>query len=243
MGSGDDVTVVWVESQGSTTNVVASSSQDGGASFKPSTLNTVATAHVRDPKLAGSGGVLYVAWRDDRTTVATTPFLCRSVDGGATWSAEAPVPTGAAKAQIASLSLGASGLEVVVLFASQDQGATEVVPFAVVSTDGGTTFTVTGALPQGTQDSVRDPEVAASGHNVYSSWNEVAYASGERASLSSNGGATFATTSKVSASTAADGLFGPTRSVFKSGGRFFVLWEEARGTPTSASHLYLVVLQ
>jgi hypothetical protein len=243
VGSGDDVTVLWVESQGSTTNVVAASSQDGGATFKASTLNTVTTAHVRDPKLAASGGVLYAAWRDDRTSVATTPFLCHSLDGGATWSAEAPVPTGAAKAQISSLSLGASGLEIVVLLASQDQGATEVVPFAVVSTDGGATFNPIGALPQGTQDSVRDPEVAASGRNVYSSWNEVTYASGERASLSTNNGTTFATASKVSASAAADGLFGPSRSVFKTGGRFFVLWEESRGTPTSASHLYLVVLQ
>jgi hypothetical protein len=243
VASGSDVSVLWTEQQGGTSNVVVASSQDGGATFARTTLNGAQVASVSDARLVASGGVLHAAWRDDRAGSATKPFLRNSTDGGVTWSAEASPAFGAAKAQVSALSIAAAGNEVIIFVSAQDQGAANVVPQVARSADFGTTFTFTGALPQGTSDSVRSPEAAAQGSGVLASWNEVTYSSGERAALSKDGGATFPTASKVSASSAADGLFGPTRSVFAGAGRFYVLWEEARGTPSSPSHLWLVVTQ
>ncbi|HZU99499.1 MAG TPA: hypothetical protein VFF73_22510, partial [Planctomycetota bacterium] len=110
-------------------------------------------------------------------------------------------------------------------------------------TNFGASFSFSGALPQGTADSVRLPRTAAQGSAVYASWNEIVYASGERGALSQTAGASFATASKVSGSATSDGAFFPDRSVIATGTRFYVLWEESRGTPSTASHLYLVVAQ
>lgn len=238
---GDDVSVLWVEKLGATTNLVAASSTDGGSSYARTTLNGATTARVADPRLVASGGVLHAAWRDDRASAATGVFTRRSTDGGATWAAEVSVPLGVAKTQVSSLALSAAGSKVAVAVSAQDQGTARLVPVVACSSDGGATFPVTNALPQGTTDSVRNPQLASQGSGVFASWSETAYASGERGALSTDSGATFATGASVSASATSDGLFGPSRAVVAGSGCFYVVWEEARGSATSASHLWVVV--
>lgn len=237
---GDDVSVLWIETQSGATSVVVASSQDGGASFARTALLGPLSANVLEARLVGSGGALHAAWRDDRTGAATAIATRASTDGGATWSAEVAVPLGATKAQVSSLSLAAAGSRVVVCAAAQDTGGSRLDPVIARSTDGGATFTVTGSIGQGA-DSARNPALAAQGATAFATWSETAYATGERGTLSTDGGATFAAPATVSGSTAADGLFGPARALAVGSSSFYVVWEESRGSPSSPSHLWLVV--
>jgi hypothetical protein len=241
--SGGDVCVLWTEQQGNTTNVVIASSQNGGATFGRATLNTVPTAHVFDAQLVASGGALYAAWRDDRLGPATSVFTSASQDGGATWGGEVSIPFGAAKTQLSALSVAAAGANVFVFAGAQDQGASQVTPESAVSLDAGSTFQPAGTLPQGTTDSVRVPQAGAQGGAVFASWNEVTYTSGERGALATGGTYAFGTAAKISTGAAPDGLFARSRAVAATGGRFYILWEEARGTPSSPYNLRLVVAQ
>jgi hypothetical protein len=240
---GADVSVAWVEQIAGTTNVVVASSQNGGGGFANTIVNAAPSANVFDGKLVASGGVLHAAWRDDRAGPATQAFTRYSADGGATWVGEVQVPLGALKLQVRSLGISASGPNVQITAATQDQGGTALVPVIATSTNFGASFQFSGALPQGTSDSVRLPRTAAQGPAVYASWNEIVYGSGERGALSQTAGASFATASKVSGSSTSDGAFFPDRSVLATGTRFYVVWEESRGTPSTASHLYMVVAQ
>jgi len=162
-GSGNNVYVLWQEG----TDYFFKRSTDGGSNFiDPTSANPIAavgSSSTPNPQITDSSGNVYVVWRDG----SDISFI-RSNDNGVTFSAKSDL-SGTPGTTSRDPQLVASGNDVYVVWRegsdvsfrkSLDGGATFVPPLTEAPTDLKAISTV------------RTPEIAVFGNNVYVVWRD-----------------------------------------------------------------------
>jgi len=141
-------------------------STDGGVTFG----STINLSHNKgnsvNPAIAVSGDDVYVTWNDD-TAGNREIFLRKSTDDGDTFGNIVNITNTAGSS--GSHSIAASGDNVHVIWGEYAPGIVDIR--YVKSSDGGDTFGPAQKLNDNFQDS-GTPDIAVSGNNVYSVWQE-----------------------------------------------------------------------
>ena len=170
-------------------------STDGGASFGVSTLLS-ATEVVTEAKVVAVGDVVHVAWIGDSQQV----WHRRSTDGGATFGAAARLDAGAQPVQ--GLRLAASATHVHAAWISGSLGLTQARATIASSANAGATFASPVGVASGSQNQ-RDVEIVCSGDDLAVVCLDDRIAPqfrGVYAARSGDGGATFSSALRLSAS-------------------------------------------
>jgi hypothetical protein len=226
--SGNNAVVTWQDytpwQEGTRWNfeIFLRRSMDGGATFETTVNLSNNLGRSAVPSAAISGEDVVVVWYDDLPGNYDI-FLCRSVDGGATFETAANLSDNAGSSAMPSVVI--SEKDVVVVWYDDTQGNYDI--FLGRSPNGGANFIPPVHLSNNAGDSF-GPSVAISGEDVVVAWYDDTLGSEEiffRRSM--NRGATFETA--INLSNDLGGSAAP--SVALSGEDALVVWQD--GTPGS----------
>jgi hypothetical protein len=183
------------------------------------------------PKLAASGGVVHIAWADERSGESQI-YLASSRDGGKIFTVNAfgrpPLQPYKGKYQ----DIAAEGENVYLVWQGNETGSGAAIYFSR-STDGGTTFEDAVKVDGGSSYPQVHPSVAAAGGRVFIAWQDLRNDEGDiYLATSSDGGITLGPS--VLAHSQSAGL--QTRPAITSdGSKVYVAWQSIEGR---RNHIY-----
>jgi hypothetical protein len=228
--SGSAVHVIWYDTRDGNSEIYTKRSEDGGASFGPDTRLTNQAAASVFGGVAAAGSTVVVAWEEYRDGPNGEIYFKRSVDAGASWSADTRLTNQASRSS--SPSISASGSNVHVVWFDERDGNAEI--YAKRSIDGGASF---GADVRLTSDPAVSeyPCVLVSGPNVHVVWMDDRDGNTEiYAKRSTDGGTTWSGDARLTSDTARS----TDPSVAATGAVLHVVWTDARdaGVPYDGNY-------
>ena len=207
--SGSNVYVVWEDGK----TILFSASTNRGTSFSSIVNIDNSTVNNSNPQIAASGSNVYAVWEDDEGVMFRA-----SADNGISFSDVINLSDSYGHA--VSPQIAASGSNVYVVWHDLSPGKREVLFRA--STDNGDTFDNVINISENLADSL-DPQIAASGSNVYVVWHDLSPGKPDiflRASV--NNGTSFSGIVNLSKNDGHSILPG----IGISGKKVFVVWED-----------------
>jgi len=199
---GENVYVAW----SSSTQILFSSSANGGNTFGPPSPVTGLTGSHTPPHVAASGDNVYLTWVD-----AGQVMFSSSVDNGNIFSAATPIANVPLKKQP---QVAAAGDNVYLIWQNTNE-----ISFSK-STDNGDMFSAPSSIPD-VNPGFGDPSIATSGNNVYVGWS-----SGTQVLLSSStdSGDNFQSANAIDGESTA-----PTSvRLATSGNQVYAVWQEIK---------------
>ncbi|MCV0391990.1 MAG: glycoside hydrolase [Nitrosopumilus sp.] len=194
-----------------------SKSIDGGDTFSEPKNISNNEGFSSFPSIASDGTNLFVAWQDNTSLSNTDILVSKSTDGGATFSTPLNISNsddGSVGAHVAT-----DGTNIFVTWFEFHNGSGDV--FFAKSTDGGATFSTPQNISNNKENSVT-PFMITNGTTIYITWTDsTSKDSWIVLSNSTDGGATFSTTQKISN----DNGFSDGQSFTTDGTNLFVTWE------------------
>lgn len=196
--AGNNVTVVWFStttSHKTPNNILAKTSNTNGSNLGNATAITLSTTaypptpSIAPPQTTALGKYVYVAWSDIANGSPQT-FFARSINGGSTFGASLRISSATTGQNDVDQAIAASGNSVYVTWTNDTSTPTDNTMFSA-STNNGASFGVALNLYKGNFSDM-NPEIAASGNNVYVVWSN-ATITGQRVLYrsSNNNGASF----------------------------------------------------
>lgn len=168
--SGDDVYVVWDETDGvgNDIDLYFSKSIDGGVSFSTPVKINNSTQFGR-PAIAVDGTNLFVVWQSEDTPLGTASiFLVTSSDSGDTWGSNV-VNVSNNTGHAFNAQVTASGIDVYVIW--EDLSATPEI-FLAKSTDGGNSFSTPANISQNSEYSSVPHMLLSDTGTLYVVWEQ-----------------------------------------------------------------------
>ena len=167
---GADIYVAWVDYTLTPgfAEIYLKKSPDGGATWQPSMRLSYTANESREPAIAAGGGAnVHVVWAD-RTPLDYEIYFRKSTDGGATWQAVRQLTDNEGESWNPRIAVEGANLFVVWWDASTP-GNDEI--YFIKSDNGGATWRTATRLTYKAGIST-EPDVAASGANVYVAWTD-----------------------------------------------------------------------
>jgi len=168
--SGSEVHVVWEDDRDQDTEVYYKCSTDGGATWGPDVLVTVATGPQGMPSVAVVGGYVHVTWSDFTLMGNTEIYYGRSTDYGATWGTPVQISNAAGFSTSSSIAAHESNVHIAWLDSRFGWFNNEI--FYRRSTDDGVTWGGELRLTEDTTFS-NTPSIAVVGSNVHVVWEDM----------------------------------------------------------------------
>ncbi len=230
--SGQSIFVAWIDFRLGHPVVYFNRSPDMGATWQPSDLQLSAngTSGVSNVKICCSGSKVYVVWDDARDGLQDIYFT-RSVDGGASFSADLRLDTdtpGAASSD--SPSISCAGDQVVVAWGDNRSGNADIR--ANRSLDGGVTWMAADVrvdrAPGATQ--AYEPQVCRNGDIIYVIWQDQRNGSAYDVyfNRSTTSGSTWAAVDVRLDTDAAGSAYSVDPRISCSGSNVYVAWQDNR---------------
>lgn len=178
--SGSKVYVIWEDLRnGARWDIYFTRSLDGGKTWSPDVRLDPGTAGATDsmePRIACDGDSVYAVWMERAYGANMDICFRRSLDAGATWSADVRLdPDGAGLKASEKPQIVASGSNVYVAWHDKANGLLEDV-YCRASSDRGATWGPANRLDLGSAPGTKSslyPKIAASGSNVFVAWHDL----------------------------------------------------------------------
>jgi hypothetical protein len=213
--SGNNVYVVW-EDNGAADIFFAKSTNNGATFGAPVDISN--DAFSSSPKIMASGSNIYVVWRDTHGGAANDIFFIKSSNNGTTFGSPINISNNAGEST--NQQIAVSGSNVYVTWQDLTPGNNEI--FFAKSTNSGTSFSAATNLSNNAGASIF-PQIAASGSNVYITWEDLTPGNADTFFIkSSDSGTTFG--SKVNLSNNAGASITP--QIAASGTSVYVTWDD-----------------
>jgi len=224
--AGNNVYVVWLASTTSGNFVMLKTSTNSGSSFA-NALTLSSTAYGKtQPQLAALSNFVYITWADNGTISRARTFFASSSDGGTSFGSPVSLSNSAAGETDISQEIATAGNSVYVTWTNETTSSTNTIFSA--STNNGATFGVAINLNAATAIALQ-PEISASGNNVYVVWSQAIGGNTEVVcKVSSNNGATFGNLLNLSNVPGTSNA----QTIASSGNNVYVSWIES-GTSNS----------
>lgn len=231
--SGTNVYLAWIDDRGGGTNVFFNRSFDAGVTWMPTSVridgDPVSTTAREWIRIACSGLLVYVVWRDSRNGIPDI-FFTRSADGGTTWAP--PIQLDGGSAFSGDPDLCSTGSTVHVVWEDARNGNGDI--YYNRSADGGLTW-----LPSDLRLDTDSPGAGASaipriccdGSYAYATWADRRPLSSQTdvyGNVSADGGLTWAASDFRIKTDPAGTTSGWLPVIACSGPRVYVAWEDKR---------------
>lgn len=227
VGSAGNVNIAWQNFTTGNTIIMNSHSTNAGVSFSTALSLSNASADSGDPQIAAdAAGNVYVVWDQDSFNLGI--FFSRSTDGGATFSAPAPLSTNASGSVSPQIAIGLNGNLTAVW--EDDTAVTSDISFSH-SADHGATFSIPESLSLHTGNSMAAQIATDVNGNVDVVWaNDSTGHFNIFFSRSTDNGATFSGPKDISNGT---GLAENAQIGLDAKGNINVIWQD--NTSSSAN--------
>ncbi|HSB57347.1 MAG TPA: sialidase family protein, partial [Nitrosopumilaceae archaeon] len=194
---GSNVYVVWKDFSFGSGDILFEASTDNGTSFS-SVINVSNSVDLSElPSIAASGTNVFLTWIEFNSTDGTNEiFFDKSTDNGANF--DGAINLSNSIDDSSSPQIVASGSNVYVVWTELDSGPGGLEIFTRSSQDDGTSFRDTINLSDNAGGST-EPQIAASGSNVYVTWSDSTFGSGDTLfKASTDNGISFGNLSNLS---------------------------------------------
>ncbi|KAF6242581.1 hypothetical protein C6988_07865 [Nitrosopumilus sp. b1] len=191
--SSGNVYIVWHDDVDGDNDIQFVRSTNNGDSFSARTDLSVTTEESRDPRISTNGNNVYVVWQEFDGSDEEINFRASS-NNGTSFGTTINISNNAGASTIPEIAV--NGTNVHLVWQDDTDGDNEI--FYSVSTNNGTSFSTPTNLSDNTGSST-NPQIVASGSNVYIIWQD--NTDGDNDILfraSTNNGTSFATTVNVS---------------------------------------------
>ena len=165
--SGNNVYVTWIDNTPGNADIFFAVSNNNGTSFGPPINISNNAGSSQNPQIAASGNNVYVTWQDNTPTGNIDIFFAVSNNNGTSFGPPINISNNTGSSEVPQIV--ASGNNVYVTWRDEIPDNTDIL-FAV-SNNNGASFDTPINLSNNTGFSI-NPQIAASGNNVYVTWND-----------------------------------------------------------------------